>query len=157
MKSRKCRYAFAAIFSCVVFANVVFGQSSDEYEIFQLVNQERMRSRLDPLVWDQDLARLARTYSKKMAREGFFGHYDRDGKSVADRSRESGVGYWQKIGENLFVITEHPDYVGLSIDGWMRSASHRRNIRDRSWNATGIGIARSRDRQIYITQVFVRR
>lgn len=154
MNLRNGCFAFVLLLTCISFAAA---QSDDEFEIFQLVNQQRIKSRLEPLAWDENLGRVARSYSKKMAREGFFGHYDRNGKTVSDRSREARVGYWQKIGENLFMVTDNPDYVEMSVQGWMRSPSHRKNIRDRSWNATGIGIARSRDGQIYITQVFIGR
>lgn len=154
MNLRKGCFAFVLLSTCI---SVAAAQSDDEFEIFQLVNQQRIRSRLAPLAWDENLGRVARSYSKKMAHEGFFGHYDRSGKTVSDRSREARVGYWQKIGENLFMVTDNPNYVEMSVQGWMRSPSHRKNIRDRSWNATGIGIARSRDGQIYITQVFIGR
>ncbi len=155
MQRTKTCFCVALVLSFAVLT--IPAQSDDEAEIYDLVNRERVRSRLVPLAWDDKLARLARSYSRQMAREGFFGHYDRNGRSVSDRSREAGAGRWRKIGENLFMVTEHPQFTVLSVRGWMRSASHRRNIQDRSWTATGVGIARSRDDQIFVTQVFVSR
>jgi uncharacterized protein YkwD len=154
MQLRKLLFIGALL--CAVCAFDVAAQSDDEYEIFNLVNRERAKSRLAMLNWDDDLARVARSYSKKMARERFFGHYDRDGESVVERANDARL-RWVKIGENLFFSDDTPQITTLSVRGWMRSATHRRNIQDRGWTATGIGIARSRDDQIYITQIFVRR
>ena len=129
-------------------------QSDEEYEIFDLVNRERLRSRLSFLEWDDDLARVARNFSRQMARERFFSHADRQGRTVIERA--SGE-RWSKIGENLFMCEGMHDFAPFSVRGWMRSASHRKNILDREWTSTGIGIFRTRDDRIYVTQVFVRR
>lgn len=154
---RKICFTVIVLFSCAAFCSTVFSQSSDEAQIYQLVNNERMRSRLTPLQWDGRLGQVARSYSKKMAREHFFSHYDGTGNSVAQRSASAGVGYWQKIGENLYMMSEHPQYAALSVRSWMRSPPHRKNIKDRDWTSTGIGVARSSDGFIYVTQVFLRR
>lgn len=137
------------------FSGVVSAQSDDEFEIFGLVNRERTKSRLGALEWDGDLAKVARSYSRQMAREGFFDHYDPKGKTVIDRAAK--VDRWSKIGENLFMCSGMDNFTSFSVRGWMRSTTHRRNIMDRGWTATGIGIARSRDDRIYVTQVFIRR
>lgn len=131
-----------------------FGQSNDEYEIFDLVNRERTRSRLSYLEWDNDLARVARNFSRQMAREGFFSHSDQRGRTVIQRAANES---WSKIGENLFTCSGMDDFTAFSVRGWMRSPSHRRNILDREWTDTGIGVYRTRDDQVYVTQVFVRR
>ncbi|MBC7898485.1 MAG: CAP domain-containing protein, partial [Saprospiraceae bacterium] len=117
--------------------------------------RERGKKRLRELSWDDRLARVARNYSKKMAREGFFGHYDPRGKTVIDRADDSGVGGWAKIGENLFMCRGIESFSDLAVRGWMRSPDHRKNILDRKWTSTGIGVAKARDGSIYITQVFL--
>ena len=127
-------------------------QSRGESDVFELVNRERSRARLRPLVWDDRLAEVARNYSRRMAREGFFDHYDPNGKTVMDRA--SRLKNWSDIGENLFVCDETPDYARTAITGWMKSPTHRTNLLDRSWTATGIGIATARDGSIFVTQVF---
>jgi len=129
-------------------------QSEDEFEIFQLVNRERSRSRLAQLEWDDELARVARNFSRQMAREGFFSHADRQGRTVVERARGA---RWSKIGENLFMAAGMDDISVFSVRGWMRSSSHRKNILDREWTDTGVGVYRTRDDRVYVTQVFVRR
>jgi uncharacterized protein YkwD len=90
-----------------------------------------------------------------MARESFFGHLDRRGKSVTDRVADANIDGWAKIGENLFYCLGFEDVAGFAVKGWMRSAGHRRNILDRLYTATGIGVAESKDGGLYITQVFI--
>lgn len=130
--------------------------SSSELQIHNLINNERRRKGLDDLYWDDDLASLARNYSRQMARESFFSHFDRDGNSVVERAAKSDIRGWNKIGENLFFCDGYNDFDGLAVRGWMNSSEHRRNILDRQFNNTGIGIAQTRDGRIYITQVFTK-
>jgi len=127
----------------------------DEYQIFELINAQRQKSRLNDLIWDDKLARMARSFSKKMAKENFFAHADFDGKTVVERADDSNVKNWRKIGENLFYFEGNHNFDELAVRGWMKSPTHRQNILDENWTATGIGIAESRDGRIYITQVFV--
>ena len=127
-------------------------QLRGESDVFELVNRERSRARLSRLEWDDRLAQVARNYSRRMAREGFFDHYDPNGKTVLDRAAR--LKNWSSIGENLFVCDEQPYFATTAVRGWMRSATHRMNMLDRNWTATGIGIATGRDGSIFITQVF---
>jgi uncharacterized protein YkwD len=131
--------------------------AASETEIFGLVNRERSRQGLGQLAWDDGLARLARAYSRKMAKEGFFDHYDRDGRTVTERAEEMNISDWRKIGENLFFCEGYDRFDRLAVRGWMSSPTHRENILDRKYNASGIGIAETRNGEIYITQIFVQR
>ncbi len=129
----------------------------DEFQIFQLVNSERYKNRLENLEWDDNLAEMARDYSRKMARENFFEHADLQGKTVVDRAKERRLKNWIKIGENLFLCGGIKNFDVFSVRGWMKSPTHRQNILDENWTTTGIGIAESKDGKIFITQIFVER
>lgn len=129
----------------------------DEIDIFERVNRERERFRLQDLAWDDEAARLARIYSARMAREGFFDHIDPDGNSVVERADGLRLRNWSMIGENLFMCTAYPQYATLAVSGWMKSPTHRQNILDRRWTTTGIGVAKDRTGQTYITQIFLER
>lgn len=133
---------------------VVSAQSGDEFEIFQLINRERSKARLSALEWDDRVASVARNYSRQMARENFFDHYDPEGRTVIERAAKL---RWSKIGENLFMGDEIPNFEAFAVKGWMRSTTHRNNILDREWNATGIGVYKTNDDRIYVTQVFTSR
>lgn len=152
------RKLFSSFVLTVVFVATLSGisraQGRGESEVFDLVNRERSRARLSTLEWDDRLAQVARDYSRRMAREGFFDHYDPNGKTVLDRAAR--LRNWSSIGENLFVCDEHPYYALTAVRGWMKSPTHRGNMLDRSWTATGIGIATASDGSIFITQVFTR-
>ena len=126
----------------------------DEYHIFELINRERARNRLGQLQWDDRLADFARDYSQQMADQNFFSHYNQSGETVVDRAREQRIKGWERIGENLFETYGLEDISSFAVRGWMKSPSHRTNILDRDWNATGIGIAVARNGKVYITEVF---
>lgn len=148
----------AAAVVYVVFTlcvGVSLGQSDEEFEIFRLVNSERARQRLRQLTWDDEIASVARDHSRQMARQGFFSHHDRKGRTVVDRAAERQVNGWSKVGENLFMCDDIDEFERYSVRGWLKSPTHRRNMLDRGWSSTGIGVFRSRDGRIYVTQVFI--
>ena len=134
--------------------NEAFGQNARESQIFSLINRERARSGLSALTWNPDLAGLARDYSQTMAREGFFDHIDGQGNSVVERAKHARIRGWQKIGENLFECEPTSELASLAMRGWMHSPTHRDNILDPEWRATGIGIAYAANGDIYVTEVF---
>lgn len=131
--------------------------ASDEIQIHYLVNHERRKKGLRDLYWDNGLAAMARAFSRQMARESFFGHYDRNGGSVVDRARQSNIAGWSKIAENLFFCQGYDRFDAVAVRGWMNSSGHRRNILDGQFNGTGIGIAQTSDGRTYITQIFIRK
>jgi uncharacterized protein YkwD len=65
------------------------------------------------------------------------------------------VNRWKRIGENLFVCQGIRNVAGFAVEEWMNSPTHRQNILDRKFTATGIGMARARNGRIYITEVFI--
>lgn len=133
--------------------NINFEKS--ELDVFDSVNRARLSRGLNDLEWDDNLARLARSYSQKMADEDFFSHYERNGSTVVERARAVKIKKWRRIGENLFESIGDRNFSGSSVQMWMKSPTHRQNILDLNWTTSGIGIARSRDGKIYITQIFI--
>jgi uncharacterized protein YkwD len=128
-----------------------------ESDIFDLVNRQRLKNGLNELEWDNELARLARNYSEKMARGGFFDHYDSEGATVVERAQKARVKNWSKIGENLFYCEGVDEFSRLAVRGWMKSPTHKDNILDHDWNRSGIGIYAAPGDRIYVTQVFIER
>ncbi len=153
--TRKLFSSFVIVVALFAAANIpAQAQSRSEAEVFDLINRERLRARLSGLAWDDRLARPARDYSRQMAREGFFDHYDPAGRTVTDRALAARIRNWSSIGENLFFCEEHPDFATTAVRGWMKSRTHRINILERDWTTTGIGIASRSDGSIFVTQVF---
>jgi uncharacterized protein YkwD len=126
-----------------------------ELRVFNLINAERSKRNLRNLTFDSGLSKVARSHSLAMAKENFFSHYGADGSTVVDRAKDFKITNWRKIGENLFTCRGYDDPETVAIRGWLKSPSHRKNMLSGSWTATGIGVALSKDGDIYITQVFV--
>ena len=139
----------------VVASSAPVAASSLERRAFDAINTERARYGLAPLVWDADLLRMARLHSEKMARLNFFDHEGPDGDLPA-RARQSGV-RWRSLAENIALNQGYSDPVALAVEQWMHSAGHRDNILRRIFTHSAIGIARSSDGRVYLTQVFIMR
>lgn len=144
----------AALNSSAISENTSNNISADEREIFNLVNKQRRKKGLADLQWSGDLERLARSYSRKMADGKFFSHHERNGDSIVQRAGAMRIKGWRKIGENLFYSEPYEKLNKFAVEKWMESPAHRQNILDRAYNTTGIGIAKSNNGTIYITQIF---
>ncbi|WP_051382562.1 CAP domain-containing protein [Gloeobacter kilaueensis] len=125
-----------------------------ESQVLQDINAIRVRNKLQPLRENPKLAQVARRYSRLMAEQKFFSHYDSNGKSVADRVRSAGV-FYLVVGENLALIGGSPRPAPLAVAGWMKSPGHRENILRPVFEETGVGIWQ-RGRTVYFTQVFLK-
>ena len=135
--------------------NLEFTQSKliidyqSEQKMLALVNQERAKLGIKPLVWDEKLAQVGRLHSRDMFMRGYFSHYSTGGKDVGDRLTDVGIAY-TLAGENLALA---PDVI-RAHEGLRDSLGHRRNILDPAFNKIGIGAI---DGGIYgtmFTQVF---
>ncbi len=118
-------------------------------KMFELVNQERIKFGVKPLLWEEQLAEVARDHSRDMFERGYFSHYSPEGKDVGDRLIEADI-FFNAAGENLALA---PDVI-RAHNGLMASPGHRRNILDASFSKIGIGAI---DGGIYgkmFTQVF---
>jgi len=123
--------------------------SISEQKMFELVNQERIKFGVKPLVWNQKMADVGRNHSKDMFERGYFSHYSPEGKDVGDRLDQAGI-FYTVAGENLALA---PDVI-RAHNGLMNSEGHRRNILDPAFSKIGIGAV---DGGIYgkmFTQVF---
>jgi uncharacterized protein YkwD len=126
-----------------------------EQRAFELVNAERIRHGESPLVWDEDLCRLAREHSSNMAEKRFFDHVTPDGRDMVARARSQGIRGWHALAENIALNQGFDDPAGLAVERWMQSTKHRTNILYAAFNRSAIGIARAADGTIYLTQDFV--
>jgi uncharacterized protein YkwD len=110
-----------------------------------LINRERTNRGLHALRHDGQLRKVAESYSRQMVRRSFFDHVGPDGSTL--RSRVSGrTTYLHRVassslGENLYWGSGEQATPAESVDGWMHSAGHRRNMLDRTFRDIGIGIA----------------
>ncbi len=106
-----------------------------EAKMLLLLNEERIKNNLPPLVADEELIYVARAHSKDMFARGYFSHYTPEGKDPFDRMKQAGVKY-RAAGENLALAqTLHIAHTGL-----MNSPGHRANILNVHFGRVGIGI-----------------
>lgn len=126
-----------------------------ERRVFALVNLERIANGLKPLAWIEKAATVARYHANSMAQSNFLGHRDMAGKRVSDRADRLGLSNWDQIGENVAWNRGYEDPAVQAVLGWMRSPGHRRNIMDRRYSETGLGLSIGSDGKYYFTQVFV--
>jgi uncharacterized protein YkwD len=110
-----------------------------------LVNTTRIRHGLRPLRPSARLNLAADRHSADMVARGYFAHVTPEGKSVADRVRETGyLGGSQDwaLGEDIGWGTSTLATAAAIFDAWMRSPPHRRVILDREFRQIGVGVAR---------------
>ncbi len=120
-----------------------------EKDMLTLVNRERVLAGAKSLVWNENLASVARLHSEDMFKRGYFSHFSPEGKDVGDRLLENDIGY-SYAGENLALAPN----VDRAHTGLINSPGHRRNILDPAFGKIGIGVV---DGGVYgkmFTQVF---
>lgn len=126
-----------------------------ERQTFNLLNIERASRGLNPLVWDDRVAEIARLHSRSMASEKYFSHRGNDGSMVDDRADRLGMGKWSAIGENIAFLRGYDDPATFAVEKWMNSNSHRKNLLGDRWSRSAIGVAVASDGAYYFTQVFM--
>ena len=153
--------------------------SNLERRVHDLINDERAHEQIKTLDVDERLTKIARTHSLDMVRRRFFSHVNPDGQDPTARGKRagyvchkvSGNVVTDGLGENLFQGNRYDsvrirgaekvydwnsleDIARQSISGWMKSPGHRRNILEKNYTRTGVGIAIAPDDKVYVTQLF---
>lgn len=135
------------------------GQRDTADAILDAVNAARAVARrcgehdaapVPPLALNDALADAALAHSRDMARQGYFSHQGKDGRSVAERALAAGY-RWRRIGENIAIGQESPDEV---VAGWLTSPTHCASIMDAGFTDMGVAYAVSSKARAYWTQVF---
>lgn len=142
-----------------------------EMQIHSLINAERKKQGLSPLIWDAQLGIVARKHSEDMAQRNYFDHTTPEGYGPMDRCRQAGLAP-RGCAENIFQCTlakadwykngvlefteyyTQDDIAALVVNGWMNSPGHRQNILTAFWASEGIGVGISSDGKVYITEDF---
>ena len=128
-----------------------------EKKAFALINHIRRMNNLRELVWNDEVAKIARQHSNSMASNKFFSHRGLDGSMIDDRADAIGLKKWKLIGENIAYNRGYAKPAEFAVECWMKSQGHRENLLTANWKETGIGIAIASDGSYYFTQVFLQR
>lgn len=110
-------------------------------ELLTLVNAERAKAGVKPLVEDSRLDQSAQFKADEMSATNMLSHTDKDGVHgytyIAKFGKKCNVG-----GENIFWDGNVSTSSLSAIDWWMHSKKHREAILDSANDTTGIGISR---------------
>jgi uncharacterized protein YkwD len=120
-----------------------------ENEMLRLVNEERIKAGLPPLVMDEGLRQVARVHARDMFQRGYFSHYTPDRRSPFDRLLSANIRYLA-AGENLALAPT----VQAAHRGLMNSPGHRANILSPTFRKIGIGAMAGGLRGIMFSQEF---
>jgi uncharacterized protein YkwD len=147
-------------------------------QIHAQINQERARHGLAALARDARLARIAAKHSRDMAKRDYLAHDSPEGHGFADRYQQGGYTCQVRVGNEIHLGAEnialarlyesvrtvngvaHYDWNSMeqiarkTVDGWMNSSRHRRNILRPYWRREGVGVEIHPDNRVYITQNF---
>jgi uncharacterized protein YkwD len=100
------------------------------------INYSRQSAGLPVLVLNSQLTLAAQRHSRAMAERDFFGHVDRDGKSVGLRVEATGY-RGTELGECIAAGEKQPERV---VVYWLnRTPQYRRILIDPAFNEIGIG------------------
>ncbi len=130
--------------------NLAVDSTGWQYDVLDLVNEEREKYGLTPLIWNSDLASAAYLHCKDMADRGYFAHNTPEGLTPFDRLHELGIQY-TVAAENIAAGQPDPKSV---VDAWMNSPGHRANILNEKVKEIGIAYVRGGTYGIYWAQEF---
>lgn len=121
-----------------------------EREVLDLVNIERANHGLQALLWDAQLAAVARAHSADMVHRDFLAHTCPYGLSPFDRMTNAGISY-KTAGENIAAGPRTPAEV---VDAWMNSPGHRAAILNADFTHLGTGLYLNSQFRYFWTQKF---
>jgi len=152
-------------------------------DVHRAANRARQSEGLGEVAWRDDLAAVARAHSQDMATRDFFDHVNPDGASPDHRAVAAGIECVIElaqnrrrlgVSENLFMTSRYDHYVETTrggqtertyawypiaeiahrtVQSWLDSPGHRRNLLEPTARAEGIGVAVSADDRVFVTQV----
>jgi uncharacterized protein YkwD len=149
-----------------------------EKKIHYLINKERRKQGLSSLSWDDDLSRIAKQHSRDMAKRNYFAHNSPEGHDFSHRYKEEGYACTVPVenmiylgAENIFQNNLYDSITTVNgkafydwnssdkiaettVQGWMKSTGHRKNILTPHWRREGLGVFIAPDDKVYITQNF---
>lgn len=125
--------------------------TSLEQDAFNRINAYRQSKGLRLLVWNEEIAKVARQHSIEMANGSVaFGH---DGFSDRAKALQTSMPL-HGLAENV-AYNDYPDPAYTAANDWIESSGHRTNIENSVYTLTGMGVSKSSDGAYYFTQLFV--
>ncbi len=114
-------------------------------EVIRVANAERTGRGLQPLRAQPILQNAAMWMANDMAEHDSFSHTDSQGRQADDRIRTFGYGNARFIAENIEKGADTPQE---TVQGWLNSPPHRKNLLHPDLREVGVGYA-VKDRERY--------
>lgn len=110
--------------------------NSTNDQVLALINEQRAQQGCPPLTRNAVLDAVAYTHSEDMANNDFVSHNSRDGTEFWQRIQNAGYPF-AEAAENIAAGSTTPEQ---TVQLWMASAGHSKNILNCNLRETGIGI-----------------
>lgn len=126
-------------------------------ELVEEVNRTRQANGLRPLRDDTALRHAAREHSEELAVRRTLDHTSTNParRTLAMRIDAAG-GSWSRTAENLGKVSGPASSVAAqTVQMWLGSDGHRRNMLEAAYTHTGVGVAIDHNGIWYITQLYV--
>ena len=124
--------------------------STDEKEVFDLINTQRTNNGLTALKLDTEALNVARIKAKDMVDNNYFSHNSPTYGSPFQMLNSFKVTY-KTAGENIAGNSSNSG----AVNAWMNSSGHKANILNSSFNYTGIGVVKSSKYGKVYVQIFL--
>ena len=122
-----------------------------EQKVFAVINQYRVEQHLPKLVWNDDLAEIARGESQDLAvGSADFSHTDFRERMLKLKKRS-----WASASENFLQTRQSDQVAEVALQRWLADSREGENIRG-NWDFTGVGMWMNEQRAVYITQIYAR-
>ena len=124
--------------------------TTDEKEVFDLINNQRTQNGLSALKLDTETLRVARIKAQDMVDNNYFSHNSPTYGLPFQMLNSFKISY-KTAGENIAGNSSN----SAAVTAWMNSSGHKANILNSSFNYTGIGVVKgSKYGKIYV-QLFL--
>ena len=124
--------------------------TSDEQEVFRLINEQRVANGLTALKVNTEVQRVAKIKAQEMVNRNYFSHTSPTYGSPFDMLKSFKISY-KTAGENIAGNSSNSD----AVKAWMNSPGHRANILNSSFNYTGIGVVNGSKYGKIFVQMFI--
>lgn len=111
-------------------------EKSEEQIIYFITNNLRQKYGKHPLVWNDDVAKVARAHSMEMQQESYFDHVSPIAGDLKERMDRANIPF-NMAGENI--AAEYPDGIAACM-GWLNSIGHRETMLHDDFTDLGIGV-----------------
>ena len=125
--------------------------SAQEQTAGNLLNNDRARYNLAPLIIDPALCRIARIKSEDMRDKQYFAHTSPTYGDVRQMLSHFGYSY-SAAGENI----AHHASIEKAQAAFLSSPGHRKNVLSSGYTKVGLGVALDDKGYVYLTQIFAR-